>query len=179
MKFVSQSSSYFIVGVYLSKFSDLLQINPFEVGSAGDMIIFKVMRVSISFLPCFLTSSRSQISLWRFCLFREELSTFMRTCQTTRRNRQPSLTVICPKVPIGLRPCCPTERLSSHRYGRYPLPVFVFWLQLDYLFAFQQYFFEFAFDEIKARPRQVCPYAVVSFQYKGKDAAATPFSTHR
>lgn len=43
----------------------------------------------------------------------------------------------------------------------------------------QQYFFEFAFDEIKARPRHVCPYAVVSFQYKGKEAAATPMAAHR
>lgn len=34
-----------LVGVYLSKYSDLLQINPFEVGAFGDMIIFKVMRV--------------------------------------------------------------------------------------------------------------------------------------
>lgn len=32
-------------GVYLSKYSDLLQINPFEAGSTGDMIVFKVMRV--------------------------------------------------------------------------------------------------------------------------------------
>lgn len=37
---------YFVIaGVYLSKYSDLLQINPFEVGSFGDMIVFKVMRV--------------------------------------------------------------------------------------------------------------------------------------
>lgn len=43
----------------------------------------------------------------------------------------------------------------------------------------QQYFFEFAFDEIKARPRHVCPYAVVSFQYKGKEAAATSMTALR
>ncbi|MEQ2186963.1 hypothetical protein GOODEAATRI_034211 [Goodea atripinnis] len=43
----------------------------------------------------------------------------------------------------------------------------------------QQYFFEFAFDEIKARPRHVCPYAVVSFQYKGKEVAASPMTAHR
>lgn len=43
----------------------------------------------------------------------------------------------------------------------------------------QQYFFEFAFDEIKARPRHVCPYAVVSFQYKGKEAAVAPMTAHR
>lgn len=43
----------------------------------------------------------------------------------------------------------------------------------------QQYFFEFAFDEIKARPRHACPYAVVSFQYKGKEAAVAPMTAHR
>ena len=37
-----------ILGVYLSKHSDLLQINPFEVGNFGDIIIFKVMRVRSS-----------------------------------------------------------------------------------------------------------------------------------
>lgn len=47
------------------------------------------------------------------------------------------------------------------------------------LLSLQQYFFEFAFDEIKARPRHVCPYAVVSFQYKGKEAVAAPMTAHR
>lgn len=35
----------------------------------------------------------------------------------------------------------------------------------------QQYFYEFAFEELRSRPRHVCPYAVVSFQYKGKESA--------
>ncbi|XP_037534930.1 protein TASOR [Nematolebias whitei] len=34
----------------------------------------------------------------------------------------------------------------------------------------QQYFYEYSFDELRQRPRQVCPYAVVSFHVKGKDA---------
>lgn len=43
---------YFVFpGVYLSKYSDLLQINPFEVGSSGDMIVFKVMKVWLPFCP--------------------------------------------------------------------------------------------------------------------------------
>lgn len=46
--------SFVLVGVYLSKYSDLLQINPFEVGSSGDMIVFKVMRVWLPFLFMFL-----------------------------------------------------------------------------------------------------------------------------
>ncbi|XP_019911346.3 uncharacterized protein tasora isoform X2 [Esox lucius] len=33
-----------------------------------------------------------------------------------------------------------------------------------------QYFYEYDFDELRIRPRHVCPYAVVSFQFKGKDA---------
>lgn len=53
-------------------------------------------------------------------------------------------------------------------------------LYFEYVFVvFQQYFFEFAFNEIKARPRHLCPYAVVSFQYKGKEAAAAPMTAHR
>lgn len=44
------------VGVYLSKYSDLLQINPFEAGSSGDVIIFKVMRVWLPF--CHVDFSR-------------------------------------------------------------------------------------------------------------------------
>lgn len=47
--FSYNSVSFVIVGVYLSKYSDLLQINPFEVGSSGDMIVFKVMRVWLPF----------------------------------------------------------------------------------------------------------------------------------
>nr|XP_015814187.2 uncharacterized protein tasora [Nothobranchius furzeri] len=35
----------------------------------------------------------------------------------------------------------------------------------------QQYFYEYSFDELRPRPRQVCPYAVVSFHFKGKDAS--------
>lgn len=34
-----------LLGVYLSKYSDLLQMNPFEAGASGDIIIFKVMKV--------------------------------------------------------------------------------------------------------------------------------------
>ena len=37
----------------------------------------------------------------------------------------------------------------------------------------QQYLYEFAFEELKARPRHVCPYAVLSFRYKGKETIAS------
>ncbi|XP_041080285.1 protein TASOR isoform X2 [Polyodon spathula] len=38
----------------------------------------------------------------------------------------------------------------------------------------QHYFYEYSFDEIKKRPRHVCPYAVVSFMYKDKGSAPVP-----
>uniref|UniRef100_A0A4W6BJL2 TASOR pseudo-PARP domain-containing protein n=1 Tax=Lates calcarifer TaxID=8187 RepID=A0A4W6BJL2_LATCA len=34
----------------------------------------------------------------------------------------------------------------------------------------QQYFYEYTFDELRQRPRQVCPCAVISFHFKGKDS---------
>ncbi|XP_061554323.1 protein TASOR isoform X1 [Phycodurus eques] len=119
------------VGVYLSKFSDLLQINPFEVGSVGDMIIFKVMRGRVKHIHENMPSNAKEPATKFDCHLSKSA------------NRVTSL-------------------LS---YRAFELT--------------QQYFFEFAFDEIKARPRHVCPYAVVSFQYKGKDAAATSLTTHR
>lgn len=37
--------------------------------------------------------------------------------------------------------------------------------------SFQQYFYEYVCAELAQRPRQVLPYAVVSFAFKGKDSA--------
>lgn len=47
---------------------------------------------------------------------------------------------------------------------------------ISFCVLFQQYFYEFAFEELRSRPRHVLPYAVVSFQYKGKESAT---ATHR
>ncbi|XP_041802387.1 protein TASOR isoform X2 [Chelmon rostratus] len=119
------------VGVYLSKYSDLLQINPLEVGSSGDMIVFKVMRGRIKHI---------------------------------HENMPKNAIEPSPKFDGHMSKS--VNRVSSLlSYRAFELT--------------QQYFFEFAFDEIKARPRHVCPYAVVSFQYKGKEAAATPMTAHR
>ncbi|MEQ2250440.1 hypothetical protein ILYODFUR_000799 [Ilyodon furcidens] len=119
------------VGVYLSKYSDLLQINPFEVGSFGDMIIFKVMRGRIKHI---------------------------------HENMPKNAIESSPKFDCHLSKSA--NRVTSLlSYRAFELT--------------QQYFFEFAFDEIKARPRHVCPYAVVSFQYKGKEVAASPMTAHR
>ncbi|XP_077464136.1 protein TASOR isoform X2 [Stigmatopora argus] len=119
------------MGVYLSKFSDLLQMNPFEVGSVGDMVIFKVMRGRVKHIHENMPNNA-----------KEPATKF--DCHLSKNaNRVTSL-------------------LS---YRAFELT--------------QQYFFEFAFDEIKTRPRHVYPYAVVSFQYKGKDPGATSLTTHR
>ncbi|XP_069383025.1 protein TASOR isoform X2 [Paralichthys olivaceus] len=119
------------VGVYLSKYSDLLQINPFEVGSSGDMVIFKVMRGRIKHI---------------------------------HENMPKNAMEPTPKFDCNLSKSA--NRVTSLlSYRAFELT--------------QQYFYEFAFDEIKARPRHVCPYAVVSFKYIGKEAAATPMTAHR
>ncbi|XP_074537482.1 protein TASOR isoform X2 [Halichoeres trimaculatus] len=120
------------VGVYLSKYSDLLQINPLDVGTVGDIVVFKVMRGRIKHI---------------------------------HENMPKNAIEPSPKFDCHLsRSANRVTSLLSYRA-----------FELT-----QQYFFEFAFEEIKARPRHVCPYAVVSFQYKGKEAAAAaPMTAHR
>ncbi|XP_056304877.1 protein TASOR isoform X2 [Danio aesculapii] len=114
-------------GVYLSKYSDLLQMNPFEVGAAGEIILFKVMKGKVKII--------------------ENM----------------------PKNTLE-----PTLKYDSHVYKNASKVTSL----LSYR-AFehtQQYFYEFAYDELKSRPRHVLPYAVVSFQYKGKESG---IGTHR
>lgn len=109
-------------GVYLSKYSDLLQMNPFEVGAAGEIILFKVMKGKVKII--------------------ENI----------------------PKNTLE-----PTLKYDSHVYKNASKVTSL----LSYR-AFehtQQYFYEFAYDELKSRPRHVLPYAVVSFQYKGKESS--------
>ncbi|XP_034028531.1 protein TASOR isoform X2 [Thalassophryne amazonica] len=118
-------------GVYLSKYSDLLQMNPFEAGTTGDMIVFKVMRGRIKHI----------------------------FDNMPKNAMEPT-----PKFDCHLSKSA-SRATSLLSYRAFELT--------------QQYFFEFAFDEIKARPRHVCPYAVVSFQYKGKETAAAPMTAHR
>ncbi|CAL8325414.1 unnamed protein product [Merluccius merluccius] len=119
------------VGVYLSKYADLLQINPFEVGSTGDMIIFKVMRGRIKHIYENMPKNAME-------------PTPKFDCHVSKNAN---------KV---------TSLLS---YRAFELT--------------QQYFFEFAFEEIKARPRHICPYAVVSFQHKSKESRSVPSTVHR
>ncbi|KAJ3586322.1 hypothetical protein NHX12_012722 [Muraenolepis orangiensis] len=119
------------VGVYLSKYADLLQINPFELGFTGDMIIFKVMRGRLKHIYENMPKNAMD-------------PTPKFDCHVSKNAN---------KV---------TSLLS---YRAFELT--------------QQYFFEFAFEEIKARPRHLCPYAVLSFQYKGKESGSAPSTVHR
>ncbi|XP_067302547.1 protein TASOR isoform X3 [Pseudorasbora parva] len=115
-------------GVYLSKYSDLLQMNPFEVGAAGDIIIFKVMKGKVK------------------TIFEN----------MPKNNLEPAL------------------KYDSHVYKNASKVTSL----LSYR-AFehtQQYYYEFAFEELRSRPRHVLPYAVVSFQYKGKESATATHS---
>ncbi|KAM6976901.1 protein TASOR [Aplochiton taeniatus] len=119
------------LGVYLSKYSDLLQINPFDVGACGDIVVFKVMRGRLKHIHENMPKSVME-------------PTPKTDCHVSKNaNRVTSL-------------------LSYRAFEQT-----------------QQYFCEFAFNEIKPRPRHVCPYALVSFQYVGKEAAAAPMSAHR
>lgn len=37
------------LGIYLSRYADLLQANPLEAGAVGDVVIFKIMKVILTF----------------------------------------------------------------------------------------------------------------------------------
>nr|XP_046199057.1 protein TASOR-like isoform X2 [Oncorhynchus gorbuscha] len=109
-------------GVYLSKYSDLLQINPFNPGVMGEIIIFKVIKGKVKSIYDNMSKNLLDPTLG----FDSHVS------------KNASI----------------VTSLTSYR--AYELT--------------QQYFYEYDFDELKAQPRHVCPYAVVSFQFKGKDA---------
>nr|XP_019579769.1 PREDICTED: protein TASOR isoform X2 [Rhinolophus sinicus] len=113
------------MGIYLSRYADLLQANPLEAGSMGDVVIFKIMkgRIKSIYDPMGvknLESSKSALD-----------PTPKHECHVSKNaNRVTSLLA----------------------YRAYELT--------------QYYFYEYGFDELRRRPRHVCPYAVVSFTYK-------------
>ncbi|XP_055365092.1 protein TASOR [Betta splendens] len=126
-------------GVYLCRFSDLLQMNALNPGSTGELIIFKVMKGKVK-------------SIY------ENMKNLLDP--TPRFDSHIS------------KNSCKVTSLSSYRA-----------FELT-----QQYFYEYIFDELRQRPRQVCPYAVVSFHFKGKDSSlpskplaplSLPVLTHR
>ncbi|XP_051933011.1 protein TASOR-like isoform X1 [Hippocampus zosterae] len=108
-------------GVYLCRYSDLIQVHPFHHGASGEIIVFKVMKGKVK-------------SIY------ENIKNVLD----------------------------PTPRFDSHLSKNFSKVTSV-----NSYRAFehtQHYFYEYDFDELKERPRQVCPYAVVSYHYKGKDA---------
>ncbi|XP_023690683.1 protein TASOR-like isoform X2 [Paramormyrops kingsleyae] len=111
-------------GVYLSRYSDLLQINPFDVGATGEIIIFKVLKGKV------------------------------KTVSVSKNIYDPTPNFDCH---VSKNSYKVTSCLS---YRAFELT--------------QQYFYEYQFDEIRTRPRQVCPFAIVSFIYQGNTALPAP-----
>nr|XP_055073530.1 protein TASOR isoform X1 [Misgurnus anguillicaudatus] len=112
-------------GVYLCQFSDLLQINPTELGSTGNIIIFKVIKGRVK-------SVHDSMS----------------------------------------RGMDPTPKFDSH-FSKNSKRVTSLHSYKSFEYT-QQYFYEYVDFEIFSRPRHVCPYAVVSYQFKGKEASTAP-----
>uniref|UniRef100_A0A2K6LHL8 Transcription activation suppressor n=1 Tax=Rhinopithecus bieti TaxID=61621 RepID=A0A2K6LHL8_RHIBE len=121
------------MGVYLSRYADLLQANPLDTGAMGDVVIFKIMKGKIKSIydPMGVKSLESMLN-------KSALDpTPKHECHMSKNaNRITSLLA----------------------YRAYELT--------------QYYFYEYGFDELRRRPRHVCPYAVVSFTYK--DDIQTP-----
>uniref|UniRef100_A0A3P8X4P3 Uncharacterized protein n=1 Tax=Cynoglossus semilaevis TaxID=244447 RepID=A0A3P8X4P3_CYNSE len=106
-------------------------MNPFEVGSSGDIVVFKVMKGRIKHVHE----------------------------NVPKKGIEPT-----PKFDCHLSKS--VNRVTSLlSYRAFELT--------------QQYFYEFAFEEIRPRPRHICPYAVVSFKFQDKEAAAAPMAAHR
>ncbi|XP_023571499.1 protein TASOR [Octodon degus] len=121
------------MGIYLSKYADLLQANPLETGAVGDVVIFKIMKGKIKSIydPMGVKNLESMLN-------KSALDpTPKHECHVSKN----------------------AGRITSLlAYRAYELT--------------QYYFYEYGFDELRRRPRHVCPYAVVSFTYR--DDMQTP-----
>ncbi|XP_047387407.1 protein TASOR isoform X4 [Sciurus carolinensis] len=113
------------MGIYLSRYADLLQANPLEAGAVGDVVIFKIMKGKIK-------SIYDPMGVKSLELNKNALDpTPKHECHVSKN----------------------ASRITSLlAYRAYELT--------------QYYFYEYGFDELRRRPRHVCPYAVVSFTYK-------------
>ncbi|NWU96214.1 TASOR protein, partial [Upupa epops] len=114
------------LGVYISRYADLLQPNPLEVGATGDVIVFKIIKGKMK-------SIYDHIGMKAMDL-------------TTKSVLDPT-----PKHECHVSKNA-NKVTSLLAYRAYELT--------------QYYFYEYGFDQIRRRPRHVCPYAVVSFTYK-------------
>ncbi|KAM9102660.1 protein TASOR isoform 3-T3 [Sarcophilus harrisii] len=121
------------MGIYLSRYADLLQANPLEAGATGDVIIFKIIKGKMKSIydPMGVKNTENAAN-------KNSLDpTPKHECHVSKNaNRITSLLA----------------------YRAFELT--------------QYYFYEYGFDELRRRPRHVCPYAVVSFAYK--DDVPTP-----
>ncbi|KAL1781235.1 TASOR isoform X1 [Sigmodon hispidus] len=121
------------MGIYLCRYADLLQANPLEAGTVGDVVIFKIMKGKIKSIYDPLSVKSLEPMLNKNTLD----PTPKHECHVSKN----------------------ASRITSLlAYRAYELT--------------QYYFYEYGFDELRQRPRHVCPYAVVSFTYK--DDIQTP-----
>ncbi|NXR26818.1 TASOR protein, partial [Cinclus mexicanus] len=114
------------MGVYISKYADLLQPNPLEPGATGDVIVFKIIKGKMK-------------SIYDHTGVKAMESTVKNMLDPTPKH----------ECHVSKNANKVTSLLA---YRAYELT--------------QYYFYEYGFDEIRPRPRHVCPYAVVSFTYK-------------
>ncbi|XP_027556704.1 protein TASOR isoform X5 [Neopelma chrysocephalum] len=115
------------MGVYISKYADLLQPNPLEAGATGDVIVFKIIKGKMK-------SIYDHIDM-------KAMESTVKSMLDPTPNHECHISKNAHKI----------NSLFSYRaYERT-----------------QYYFYEYNLDEIRRRPRHVCPHAVVSFTYKG------------
>ncbi|XP_069668376.1 protein TASOR isoform X2 [Haliaeetus albicilla] len=114
------------MGVYISRYADLLQPNPLEAGATGDVIVFKIIKGRMK-------------SIYDHIGMKAMESTVKGALDPTPKH----------ECHVSKNANKVTSLLA---YRAYELT--------------QYYFYEYGFDEIRRRPRHVCPYAVVSFTYK-------------
>ncbi|XP_025891190.1 protein TASOR isoform X3 [Nothoprocta perdicaria] len=123
------------MGVYISRYADLLQANPLEAGATGDVIIFKIIKGKMK-------------SIYDYIGMKAMESTIKSALDPTPKH----------ECHVSKNASKVTSLLA---YRAYELT--------------QYYFYEYGFDEIRRRPRHVCPYAVVSFTYKDEMVQAPKF----
>ncbi|XP_026713108.1 protein TASOR isoform X2 [Athene cunicularia] len=114
------------MGVYISRYADLLQPNPLEAGATGDVIVFKIIKGKMK-------------SIYDHIGMKAMESTVKSALDPTPKH----------ECHVSKNANKVTSLLA---YRAYELT--------------QYYFYEYGFDEIRRRPRHVCPYAVVKFTYK-------------
>ncbi|XP_075618127.1 protein TASOR isoform X4 [Balearica regulorum gibbericeps] len=124
------------MGVYISRYADLLQPNPLESGATGDVIVFKIIKGKMK-------------SIYDHIGMKAMESTVKSVLDPTPKH----------ECHVSKNANKVTSLLA---YRAYELT--------------QYYFYEYGFDEIRRRPRHVCPYAVVSFTYKDETVQVPKFS---